>query len=71
MTIFTNNIKGNLLDIITKATTRNIIVTSLNEVNKNDHVNYELLVKVQSKNELELFIDDLKTLSFVDDVKRY
>ena len=71
MTIFTNNIKGNLLDIITKATTRNVIVTSLNEVNKNDHVNYELLVKVQSKNELELFIDDLKTLSFVDDVKRY
>lgn len=71
LTVLTNGIKSNLLDIVTKATQRNIIVSSINEMTRNGNVYYDLLVKVRSKDDLDLFIDDLRTLSFVIDVKRY
>ena len=69
--IYTNGSKSNLLDIISKATVRNVSVSSINELNTNGYVHYDMLVKVKNKDSLELFIDDVKTLSFVTDVKRY
>lgn len=69
--IYTNGSKSNLLDIISKATVRNVSVSSINELNTNGYVHYDMLVKVKNKDSLELFIDDIKTLSFVTDVKRY
>lgn len=71
LTILTNGLKSNLLDIVTKATQRSVIVSSINEMNRNGNLYYDLLVKVKGKNDLDLFIDELKTLSFVSDVKRY
>lgn len=69
--VTTNGIRNNVLDIVTKATLRNTIINSVNEVNKNNTICYDLLIKVHNKNDLDLFIDELKTLSFVVDVKRY
>lgn len=71
LTIYTNGINSNILQIVTKATLRNTVVSSINEANRNGVVYYDLVVKVKSKNDLDLFIDELKTLSFVTDVKRY
>ena len=71
LTVLTNGIKSNLLDIVTKATQRGVVVSSINEMTRNGNLYYDLLVKVKTKSDLDLFIDDLKTLSFVSDVKRY
>ena len=46
-------------------------MSSINEMNRNGNLYYDLLVKVKGKNDVDLFIDELKTLSFVSDVKRY
>ena len=69
--VTTNGIKNNVLEIVTKATVRNVIISSINEVNKNNTLCYDLLIKVHNKDDLEFFIDELKTLTFVTDVKRY
>ena len=69
--IYTNGTKSNLLDIISKSTIRNVSVTSINELTINGNIHYDLLVKVKDKTVLGLFIDDLKTLPFVQDIKRY
>ena len=61
----------NVLDIVTKSTIRNVLISSINEVNKNNTVCYDLVIKVFNKDDLEFFIDELKTLDFVTDVKRY
>lgn len=71
MTLKTNGIKTNVLDIVTKATLRNINVSSINEIVRNGVIYYDLLVKVKGKDELDMFIDEILTLPFVVDVKRY
>lgn len=71
ITILTNGLKSNLLDIVTKATQRNVIVSSINEVDRSNNLYYDLLVKVKSKNDLDMFIEDVKTLTFVSEVTRY
>lgn len=70
LSILTNGIDNNVLDIVTKATMRDIIVTSVNEIRRNIDTYYDLLIKVKNKSDLDLFIGDLKTLSFVEGVKR-
>ena len=69
--IFTNDNKTSLMDIVAKATSRNISMTSINEKNVNDILVYDLLIKVSSKEDLDLFINDLEMLKYVDLVKRY
>lgn len=71
LTILTNGLKSNLLEIVTKATQRSVVVSSINEFTRNNNLYYDLIVKVKNKNDLDLFIDEVKTLSFVSDVKRY
>lgn len=71
MTLETNGLKGSVLDIVTKATLRNIYVSSINEINRNGVIFYDLLVKVKNKSELDLFMDELMTLPFIVDIKRY
>ena len=67
----TNTDKPDVLDIVTKATLRNVTVSSMNELNHNGVLNYDLLVKVQNKRDLDLFIDELKTLPFIVDIRRF
>ena len=50
---------------------RSVTVSGINEVNRNSDTYYDLVVKVQSKDSLDLFISDLENLSFVESVKRY
>lgn len=71
ISIETNGIGNKLVDIVAKATARSINVSGLNEINHNDHIFYDLLVKVPSKEDLDLFISDVKSLPFVESVKRY
>lgn len=66
----TNTLKPNVLDIVTKATLRNVNVSSMNELNHNGVTYFNLLVKVQNKRDLELFIDEVKTLPFIVNVRR-
>lgn len=70
ITISTNALKSNILDIVTKATLRNVVVSSINEINRNSVTYYDLIVKVKSKDDLDLFISELNSLSFVTNVKR-
>ncbi len=67
----TNSIKNNVLDIVTKAQFRNVIVSSINENTRGGVEFYDILVKVRKKDDLDLFVDDILTLSFVTNVKRY
>jgi GTP pyrophosphokinase len=71
LSILTNGIDNSILDIVTKATIRNVSITGVNEVNKNNNTYYDVLVKVQNKDNLDLFISDLENLSFVISVKRF
>ena len=71
ITIYTNGIENNILDIVTKATLRAININSINEINKNDKVCYDLILKVKNKADLDNFIEDLRTLKFVTSINRY
>lgn len=70
MTLITNGLNNSVLDIVTKATLRNVSVSSINDLNKNGVTYYDMLVKVHNKDDLDLFIDEIKTLPFVEDVRR-
>ena len=59
-----------IIDIVTKATIRNIQVESFNTVNSNNNLNYILVVKTKNSNDLDNFIDDLINLKDVITVKR-
>lgn len=71
MTLETNGLKSNVLDIVTKATLRGVNVSSINEINRNGIIFYDLLIKVKNKSDLDLFMDELMTLPFVVNIKRY
>lgn len=71
LSVLTNGLNNNVLDIVTAATMRSVTVSGINEVNRNSDTYYDLVVKVQSKDSLDLFISDLENLSFVESVKRY
>ena len=60
----------NLLDIITKATSLNIIIDSITTINKSDHKVYRMTVLVENKDKLDKFINDLLNLSFIKKVER-
>ena len=64
--------KGNnrLLDIITKASQKDIYIESVKTVEEETDTIYYLTVKTSDADRLELFINDLKSLSFLIDVTR-
>ena len=67
--IYTNNNDNNMLPILTKASVKNVIVTSINEFNKNNIHGYNLEIKVKDKNILDLFIESIRILNFVTNVE--
>ena len=67
--IITNNDNNNMLDIITKASLKNVIVTSINEFNKNNTHGYNITIKVKDKNVLDSFIESIRILSYVSKVE--
>jgi GTP pyrophosphokinase len=70
LTIKTNSNKNHLLDLVTCASTRGISINSVNEYENDEVINYQMSVKVQNKNELSLFLEDIRNLNFVIEVIR-
>ncbi len=69
--VYLSDNKFDLLSIVAKATTRNVILSNVNEMNHGNSISYDIVVKVKNKDSLDLFIEDLRTLSFIRDVRRY
>ena len=67
--IYTNTY-DNLLDIITKASTSNIIIDSISTINKSDYKVYDMTILVENKEKLDKFLNDLLNLNFVQKVER-
>lgn len=68
--IKTNSNKNNILEIITKASLKNVSINSIKEFESEYAVDYEILIKVKNKNELNSYVDDLHNLSYVTEVIR-
>ena len=60
----------NLLDIITKASTNNIVIDSVSTITKSEFKLYTLTVLVENREKLEKFCRELYNLSFVQKVER-
>ncbi len=70
LTIYTNTPSNNLLDIVALAGKRNVNITSITEFMQNDNTGYRVSLKVRNSHDLELFIEDLKSLKFINIIKR-
>ena len=68
--IRTNNINNNLLSIVTKSSQRNLSIESINTINRENEVDYEILIKVPNTDTLRVFMNDLESLDFVKSVER-
>ena len=62
--------KNYLLDIIGKATSKDVYVDAVKTKEKDNETIYELTVKMKNKEALENFMDSLKTFKFIREVKR-
>ena len=67
--IYTNT-DDNLLNIITKASTNNITIESINTITKNEFKIYTLTVLVENLDKLNKFCNDLNNTNYVDKVER-
>ena len=68
--IYTNGINTKLLDIVTVASQDNISVVNVSEINGNNSSYFDIVVRVKDNNNLSKFIDDIKAISYVIDVRR-
>ena len=68
--VMTDTTNNHILDIVTKASTRGITISSINEINDKYGLAYEIAVKVKNKDDLLLLVDDLRILPFVKEVIR-
>lgn len=62
--------KNQLLDIITKASQKDVYIESINTIEEETHTIFKITVKTTSIDHLENFISDLKSLTFVVEVGR-
>lgn len=67
--IYTNS-NDKLLDIITKASANNVMIDSVNTLNKSEYKVYSITVLVENLNKLNKFCIDLNNLDFVLKVER-
>jgi GTP diphosphokinase / guanosine-3',5'-bis(diphosphate) 3'-diphosphatase len=66
----TNSMTSHLLDIVTISSQRNTSINGIKEYENNGMLDYNVTIKVESKEKLELFIEDLKHANFVVEVKQ-
>lgn len=62
--------KNYLLDIIGKATSKDVYVDAVKTREKDNETIYELTVKMKNRDALENFMDSLKAFKFIKEVKR-
>ena len=68
--VYINEVSDILLNIITLATKKEIIVDSINLINRNKELFYDINCKVKNIDSLHEFIDEIKLISSVKDVER-
>ncbi len=68
--VYIDDISDILLNIITLATKSEIIVDSINLINRNKELFYDISCKVKNINSLYNFIDEVKTIKSVKEVER-
>lgn len=67
--IYTNS-SDNLLDIINKTATNNIVIDSMSTINKSEYKAYMMTILVENKEKLDKFCNDLYTLPFIIRIER-
>ncbi len=68
--VYVEDVSDILLKIITLATKSDIIVDSINLINRNKELFYDMSVKVKDISSLTNFLDEVKTISNVREVER-
>ena len=58
------------MDLVGKATSKNVTIDSVKTKSDDSKTVYELMVKVASKDELDRFMDSLLQFQFVESVER-
>ena len=66
--VYTNRENNNMLEIITKASLKNITVTSINEFYKNGIQGFNVTIRVKDKDTLDNFKESIRILPFVESV---
>ena len=62
--------KNYLLDLIAKATSKNIYIDSVKAKEQDQGTIYEMTVRVKDKEELESFMESLQNFGFIKGVNR-
>ena len=68
--VYIDDVSDILLKIITLSTKDSIIVDSINLINRNKELFYDISCRVKNINDLHLFIDEVKTINSVTKVER-
>jgi len=68
--VYTNT-DDNLLDIIAKASSNNVVIDSISTLNKSEYKVYNMTILVENREKLDKYIIDLNNLTFVKNVERY
>ena len=68
--VYIDDVSDILLKIITLSTKDSIIVDSINLINRNKELFYDISCRVKNLNDLQLFIDEVKTINSVVKVER-
>ena len=68
--VYIDEVSDILLNIITLATKDNIVTESINLINRNNDLFYDISCKVRDINDLHAFIEDIKTIHNVSKVER-
>ena len=68
--VFISDISNILMDIVSLATKHEVIIDSINLINRNKELFYDISLKVKDINSLHIFIDEVKQINSVSDVER-
>ncbi len=63
--IFTTDLNNNLVDIVNKASVKNVVINSITEFKKDITTGYNATIKVKDKEILDEFIESIRILPFV------
>ena len=68
--MYTLNNKNVLIDIISKTSTSDVIVQSINAINSTDDYMFDIMISVENKEKLFKFINAIESLENVKKVER-
>ena len=68
--VYVDDIGDSMVKIVNMSTKSDIIIDSINLINRNKELFYDITCKVKNINKLHAFIEEIKTMSNVKDVER-